>query len=164
MAPSLQNLHVAHRQNSRSITLGVGGVWGSLGFHGVVAGGTVNAADTPGLDNLKSFRDAIHQYFPRIFIRCRKLGFAGLSAIGTPKLLNPTITGHPVICFPQRPCSSPEVCHNQTGLPPVWVPACFDPVFTAQEIGQEFHHGYLPAARRRMPASVSPSTPSRLTA
>jgi hypothetical protein len=48
----------------------------------------------PGLNNLKAFGDAIHLHIPRIFIYCRKLGFAGLSAMGAPKILNPTIAGH----------------------------------------------------------------------
>ncbi len=70
----------------------------TLWFRRVVARGAVKVADIPGPNNLKSFRNTIHLYFPRIFICCRKLGYAGLSAIRASKLLNPTIAGHPQIC------------------------------------------------------------------
>jgi hypothetical protein len=36
--------------------------------------------------------------------------------------------------------------------------------FPAQQIRYEFHHGYWSGASRRIPASVSPSTPNRLGA
>jgi hypothetical protein len=67
----------------------------TLWFHGYVARSAVKVADMPGLNNLKAFWNAIHLHIPRIFIYCRKLGSAGLSAMGAPKILNPTIAGHP---------------------------------------------------------------------
>src|SRR5258708_10998980 len=86
-----RHLVQATGDGNRPVSGGLATLW----FHRVVARGTVKVADIPGLNNLKSFRDAIHLYFPRIFICCRKLGYPGLSAIRASKLLNPTITGHP---------------------------------------------------------------------
>src|SRR4051812_39021440 len=45
-------------------------------------------------NNLKAMWNAIHVEIPRIFVCCRKLGFAHLSAIRTSKNFNPTVAGH----------------------------------------------------------------------
>ena len=67
----------------------------TLWFHRAVARRAVKVADIPGLDNLKAFGNAIHLYVPRIFVRRRNPGRAGLSATRAPKILNPTVAGHP---------------------------------------------------------------------
>jgi len=89
LRPRLNSIQ-ATGDGNRPIPGGLTTLW----FHRVVARGAVKVADIPGPNNLKSFRDAIHLYFPRIFISCRKLGYAGLSATRASKLLNPTIAGH----------------------------------------------------------------------
>ena len=68
----------------------------------------------PGLNNLKAFWNAIHLHIPREFIYCRKLGSAGLSAPGAPKILNPTIAGHYIICaaIPKRSYVVAWCCPN----------------------------------------------------
>src|SRR5260370_15996144 len=63
----------------------------SLWFHRTVARRAVKVA----ADNLKAFGNAVHLYVPRILIRRRNPGCAGLSAIGALKVFNPTFAGHP---------------------------------------------------------------------
>jgi hypothetical protein len=44
----------------------------------------------------RNARPDIHLYVPRIFIRRRNPGCAGLSTTGAPKIFNPTVAGHPL--------------------------------------------------------------------
>jgi hypothetical protein len=60
-----------------------------LGFHRTVAEIAVKVAAITGLDNLKTFGNAIHVCVPSV--RLRKPGSAGFSAIGTPQIFNPTV-------------------------------------------------------------------------
>jgi hypothetical protein len=57
---------------------------GFLGLNGHVAGHTVKGAAALGLADLEAFRNAINPKIPRIFILCRKVGFACPSTIETP--------------------------------------------------------------------------------
>jgi len=61
-----------------------------LWFHRTVARRAVEVA----ADNLKALWNAIHLYVPRILIRCRNPGKAGLLATRAPENFNPTVAGH----------------------------------------------------------------------
>jgi hypothetical protein len=56
---------------------------GFLGLNGHVAGHAVKCAAAL-LADLEAFRNAINPKIPRIFILCRKVGFACPSTIETP--------------------------------------------------------------------------------
>jgi hypothetical protein len=86
-APPSSGVGVQYRSDSKTIN--------ELGLRRAVARRAVKVNDTSGPDKLKSFGNAIHLYVPRIFIFCRDPSFAGLSAMRTPKVLNPTVAGHP---------------------------------------------------------------------
>jgi hypothetical protein len=61
-----------------------------LGFHRAVARRAVKVDAVLGFDNLKAFGEAIHLYLQRT-IHLRKLGGAGLFALGTAKNFNPMV-------------------------------------------------------------------------
>ena len=67
-----------------------------LGLHRAVARRTVKVDAVLGFDNLKAFGEAIHLYLQRT-IHLRKLGRAGLFALGTAKNFNPmvVVSDHP---------------------------------------------------------------------
>ena len=68
---------------------------GSLGVHRDIARGAVKGDAVLVFDNPKAFGNAIHPYIERV-IHLRKLGSAGLSALGTPVVFNPMLAGrHP---------------------------------------------------------------------
>jgi hypothetical protein len=98
----------------------------SLRFDRNVARKAANVAAILGLDNFKAFGNAIHMWVPSV--RLRKPGYAGFSAIGTPKIFSPVVEDdHRSIMSPQREGSSPLSCHDQTdpvpsfvGRYPVW--------------------------------------------
>jgi hypothetical protein len=45
------------------------------------------------VNNLEAFWNGIHLHVQRIFVDVRKQGYARLSAIRTPEILNPVVTG-----------------------------------------------------------------------
>jgi hypothetical protein len=67
-----------------------------------------------GFDNPKAFGKAIHLYIERA-IHLRKLGGAGLFALGTAKIFNPTVAGRHLPSM--RACGAPVQpqfrCHTQ---------------------------------------------------
>jgi hypothetical protein len=68
-----------------------------LGGNREVAENAVKISAVPGFDNLETSGDAIRSHNPRLGISHRKLGNADLSALGTPKIFNPTVPfGHPL--------------------------------------------------------------------
>jgi integrase/recombinase XerD len=70
---------------------------GSLGVHRDIARGAVKGDAVLGFDNPKAFGNAIHPYIERV-IHLRKLGSAGLIALGTAVVFNPMLAGgHPTI-------------------------------------------------------------------
>jgi hypothetical protein len=77
-----------------------------LGLHRAVARRTVKVDAVLGFDNLKAFGEAIHLYIQRT-IHLRKLGGAGLFALGTAKNFNPmVVSDHPANMSLGRPRSS----------------------------------------------------------
>ena len=83
-------------QNRLSELVGVPkAFWGGslcLGVHWAVARRTVKVDAVHGFDDPKAFGKAIHLYIERA-IHLRKLGGAGLFALGTAKTFNPTVAG-----------------------------------------------------------------------
>jgi hypothetical protein len=65
---------------------------GSLGVHWAVARRTVKVDAVHGFDDPKAFGKVIHLYIGTA-IHLRKLGGAGLFALGTAKIFNPTVAG-----------------------------------------------------------------------
>jgi hypothetical protein len=63
-------------------------------LHGYVARGAEEVAKIIYPDNLKAMRTVIHVEIQRIFVFCRKHGFAHLSAMRTSNDFNPAIAGH----------------------------------------------------------------------
>jgi hypothetical protein len=66
----------------------------SLGVHRDIARGAVKGDGVQGFDNPKAFGNAIHSYIERVIHR--KIGGAGLSALGTAEVFYPMLAGgHP---------------------------------------------------------------------
>jgi hypothetical protein len=66
-----------------------------LWIHGAVARRAVKISAILGFDNLKTNGNAVRSHSPRRAIGHRKLCFAGFTALGAPKILNPMVAGHP---------------------------------------------------------------------
>jgi hypothetical protein len=77
----------------------------SSGFDCNVAPSAAKVAAIPGPDNFKAFGNAFRMCVPSV--RLRKPGYAGFSAIGTPKIFSPVVEDdHPSIMSPRRDGSS----------------------------------------------------------
>jgi hypothetical protein len=80
---------------------------GSSGFSWAVARTTVKVDTVHGFDNPEAFGKAICLYIERT-VHLRKLGAAGLFALGTAKIFNPTVAGrHLPNMRLRRSCSIP---------------------------------------------------------
>ena len=84
--------------------------WGGpSGLHRAVARRTIKVDAVHGFDNPKAFGKAIHLYIERA-IHLRKLGGAGLFALGAAKIFNPTVAGRHLPSMRLR-------CFGSTSIP-----------------------------------------------
>jgi hypothetical protein len=68
---------------------------GGSRFHGDAAGDAVKVDPMLPVNDLKALRKHFNPRVPKKFIHLRKLGYAGLSAIGAPESFDPVVAGHP---------------------------------------------------------------------